>query len=292
MSTIVWQFEHSLALPFFGTGMKMDLFQYCGHCRVFQICWTIECSTLTASSFRIWTASAGISTPPLALFVVLLPMAHLTSHSKMSGSRWITTPLWSSRSWRPFLNSSSVYSCHLFVISSASVRSLTFQSFIMPIIAWNVPLVSLIFLKSSLVFPILLFSSISLLLLSRFSRVRLFTTPWTATYQAPPSMGFSRQESLQCSLNKASSSLLAILWNSAFRLVYLSLSPLLLFSAICKPSSDNHFALLHFFLLGMVLVTISCTMLRTCVHSSSGTLWDLIPWIYLSLPLRVIRDLI
>ena len=27
------------------------------------------------------------------------------------------------------------------------------------------------------------------------SRVRLFVTPWTAAYQAPPSMGFSRQES-------------------------------------------------------------------------------------------------
>ena len=26
------------------------------------------------------------------------------------------------------------------------------------------------------------------------SRVRLFATPWTVTYQAPPSMGFSRQE--------------------------------------------------------------------------------------------------
>ena len=26
------------------------------------------------------------------------------------------------------------------------------------------------------------------------SRVRLFTTPWTTVYQAPPSMGFSRQE--------------------------------------------------------------------------------------------------
>ena len=26
------------------------------------------------------------------------------------------------------------------------------------------------------------------------SRVQLFTTPWTAAYQAPPSMGFSRQE--------------------------------------------------------------------------------------------------
>ena len=33
-----------------------------------------------------------------------------------------------------------------------------------------------------------------LLLLSRFSRVRLLVTPWTAAYQAPPSMGFSRQK--------------------------------------------------------------------------------------------------
>ena len=33
-----------------------------------------------------------------------------------------------------------------------------------------------------------------LLLLSRFSRVRFLATPWTAAYQAPPSMGFSKQE--------------------------------------------------------------------------------------------------
>ena len=33
-----------------------------------------------------------------------------------------------------------------------------------------------------------------LLLLSRFSRVRLLATPWTTARQAPPSMGFSRQE--------------------------------------------------------------------------------------------------
>ena len=33
-----------------------------------------------------------------------------------------------------------------------------------------------------------------LLLLSRFSHVRLCATPWTAAYQASPSMGFSRQE--------------------------------------------------------------------------------------------------
>ena len=56
----------------------------------------------------------------------------------------------------------SVYCCHLFLISSASVRSIPVLSFIEPIFAWHVPSVSLIFLKRSLVFPILLFSSISL----------------------------------------------------------------------------------------------------------------------------------
>ena len=34
-----------------------------------------------------------------------------------------------------------------------------------------------------------------LLLLSRFSRVRLCATPWTAARKAPPPLGFSRQES-------------------------------------------------------------------------------------------------
>ena len=33
-----------------------------------------------------------------------------------------------------------------------------------------------------------------LLLLSHFSRVQLCMTPWTVAYQAPLSMGFSRQE--------------------------------------------------------------------------------------------------
>ena len=61
-------FEHSLAFPFLGIGMKIDIFQSCGHCWVFQICWHIECSTVTASSFRIWNSSTRIPTPPLALF--------------------------------------------------------------------------------------------------------------------------------------------------------------------------------------------------------------------------------
>ena len=116
MSAVVWWFEHSLALPFFGIGMKTDLFQSCGQCWVFQICWHIECSTFTASSFRIWNSSTGILSPPLVLFVVMLPKAHLTSHSRMSDSMWVITPSWLSGSWRSFLYSSSVYSCHLFLI--------------------------------------------------------------------------------------------------------------------------------------------------------------------------------
>ena len=79
MSATVQKFEHSLALPFFGIGMKTDLFQSCGHCRVFQICWHIECSTFTASSLRIGNSSTEIPSPPLALFLVMLPKAHLTS---------------------------------------------------------------------------------------------------------------------------------------------------------------------------------------------------------------------
>ena len=147
-------------MPFFGIGMKIYLFQSCGHCWVFHICWHSECSTFTASSFRIWNSSTGIPSPPLALFVVMLPKAHLTSHSRMSGSRLVITPLWLSGSWRSFLYSSSVFSCHFLLICSASVRSIPFLSFIVPIFAWNVPLVSLIFLKRSLDFPILLFCSI------------------------------------------------------------------------------------------------------------------------------------
>ena len=68
----------------------------------------------------------------------------------------------------------------------------------------------------------------------------------------------------------------AVLWNSAFRWVYLPFSPLpfasLFFSAICKASSENHCAFLHFFSMGMVLIPVSCTMSRTSIHSSSGSL--------------------
>ena len=100
MSAIV--FEHSLALPFFGIWMKTDICQSCGHCRVLQICWHMESSIFTASSFRIWNSSTGIPSPPLALSIVLLSKAHLTLHSRMSSSRWVITPSWLSGSWRSF----------------------------------------------------------------------------------------------------------------------------------------------------------------------------------------------
>ena len=171
--------------------MKIHLFQSCGHRWVFQICWHSEHSTFTASSFRIWNSSTRIPSPPLALFIVMLHKAHLTSHSRMSGSKWVFTPLWLSGSWRSILYSSSVYYCHIFLISSASVRSKPFLSFLVPTLAWNVPLVSLMILKRSLVFPILLVPSIS----------------------------------LHWSLRKAFLSLLAILWNSAFFAFHFSSFP-------------------------------------------------------------------
>ena len=138
---VVWtSFGIGMNWTFFGIEMKTDLFQSCGHCWVFQICWHNDCNILIASSFRIWNSSAGIPPPPLGLFVIMLSKAHLTSHFRISGSRWVITSSWLSGSLRSFLDSSSVYYYYLFLISSASVRSITFLSFIVAIFAWMVPL--------------------------------------------------------------------------------------------------------------------------------------------------------
>ena len=87
---VVWAF---FGIASFEIGMKTHLFQSCGHCWVFQICWHVDCNTFTGSSFRIWNSSTGIPSPPLALFVLVLPKAHLTLHCRISGSRWVITPL-------------------------------------------------------------------------------------------------------------------------------------------------------------------------------------------------------
>ena len=85
LSAIVQPFKHSLVLPFLGIGMRIDLFQSYGW--VFQICRHVECSTLMASLSRVFNSSTRIPSPPLSLFIVMLPMAYLTSYSRMSGSR-------------------------------------------------------------------------------------------------------------------------------------------------------------------------------------------------------------
>ena len=60
MSAVVQWLAHSLVLPFLGIGMKIDLFQTCGHCWVFQICWHIEYNILMASFFWVLNSSTGI----------------------------------------------------------------------------------------------------------------------------------------------------------------------------------------------------------------------------------------
>ena len=162
----------------------------------------------------------------------------------------------SSRSLRLFfLYDSSVYSYKLFLTSSASFRSSPFLFFIVPIFVWNIPLVSLIFVKRSLVFPIVLFSSIS----------------------------------LHCSLRKAFLSLLAILWNSAVEYIFpFPLCLLLLFFSqlFVRPPqttilpSDISFSMGWFW----SLPPVQCYEIPS-VFLQALCLSDLIPWIYLSLPL-------
>ena len=143
----------------------------------------------------------------------------------LSKSHWLHIPgcltlgEWSHH--RGYLGHEDLFCIALLCILATSyylllVKSIPFLSFIEPICAWNVPSVSLIFLKRSLVFPILLFSFIS----------------------------------LHWSLRKVFLSLLALLWNSAFKWIYLSFSPLLfasfLFAAICKASQPFRFSACFF----------------------------------------------
>ena len=103
---------------FFGTGMKTDLFQSCGHCWVSQICWYIEYSTLTELSFRIWNSSAGIPSPPLVWFIVMLLKAHLMLSC-------ITTNL--TRLWWPFWTACNSSRERLRKVSQVSVYPTRFM---------------------------------------------------------------------------------------------------------------------------------------------------------------------
>ena len=162
----------------------------------------------------------------------------------MSGSRWVITPLWLSGSWRSFLYSSSVYSCHFFLISLLLLGLYYFCPLLSPSLHEMFPWY-LIFLKRFLVIPILLFSSISLhwsLKKSFLSFLLFFGTLRSDGYSFP----------------------------------FLLCLSLLFFSHFCKASSNNKFAFcISFFCLffgEIVLITASCTMSWTSIHSFSVTL--------------------
>ena len=115
--------NHVVVWAFFGIALLWDWSENCH----FPVLWPLLTfphllaywvQHFQASSFRIWNSSAGIPSPPLCLFIVMLPEAHLTLHSRVSGSRWVITPSWLSGSWRSFLYSSSVCSCHLSIFLS------------------------------------------------------------------------------------------------------------------------------------------------------------------------------
>ena len=134
----------------------------------------------------------------------------------------------------------SLSNYHLFLISSASVTSIPFLSFIEPIFAWNVPLVSLIFLKRSLPFYYFpLFLCIDHL--GRLSHLSLlfFGTLHSDRYIFP---------------------------------FLLCLSLLFFSRLLVSPPQTSILPFLHFFFLGIVWVTTSYTVLWSPIHSSSGTL--------------------
>ena len=162
----------------------------------------------------------------------------------MSGSRCVTIWSWSSWSWTDdqiFLYSSFLYSYHLFLISSASVRSMSFLSLTEPIFTWNTPLVSLIFLKRSLVFPILLFA------------LFLCTDHWGR-------------------LSYLSLLLFGILHSNGYIFSLLCFPLLFFLQLFLTPPQTAILLFLHFFFLVTVLMTASCTMSWTSVHSSLDTL--------------------
>ena len=127
-----------------------DVFQSCGHLWIAQICWHIDCCIFTASSFRIWNSSTWIPSPPLVLFIVMLSKAgplDLTFQDI-----WVLVSdhaimiIWVMKIFfvqffcvflPPLLNNFCF--CWVYTISFLNMH----------IFAWNVPLVSLIFLKSS-----------------------------------------------------------------------------------------------------------------------------------------------
>ena len=90
MRTTVWQFEHFLALPFFGIGIKTDLFQSCGHAEFSKFANILSAALsqhhllgfeIDQLEFHQMMELSFDGIPSkleqiLALFIVILPKAH------------------------------------------------------------------------------------------------------------------------------------------------------------------------------------------------------------------------
>jgi len=99
---------------------------HCFHCFPFYLPW----SDGTRAMILVFRMLSFKPTFSLSSFI-FIKRIFSSSHYRMSGSRWVTTPSWLSRS-RAFLYSTSVYSCHLFLISFAYASSLLFLSLSCP----------------------------------------------------------------------------------------------------------------------------------------------------------------
>ena len=169
----------------------------------------------------------------------MLPKTHLTSHSRMAGSRWVITPSWLSELWRyVFVQFFCVFLPLLNIFFFCYVHTIS-------VLYWTH-----LCIKCSL--------GISQFLeeISTLSH----STVFLYFFALITGKGFLM--STCCSLE------LCIQMGTFF----LSSFAFLLFTAICKASSDSHFTFFHVFFLRMVLIPVSCTMSRTSIHSSSGVL--------------------
>ena len=134
-----------------------------------------------------------------------------------------------------------MYSCHLYVISSASVKSTPFLSFIVAHLCMKCSLGISNFLKISSLSQSIVF----LYFFALITEEGFLISPC-----------YSLELRIQMGIS--------FLFSFAF--CFSS------FHSYFKSSSDSHFAFLHFFFLGTVLIPASSTMSGTSIHSSSGTL--------------------
>jgi len=155
-----------------------------------------------------------------------------------------------------FLYSSSVYSCPLFLMSSASVRSILFSPLLSPALHEMFPW-CLSFLKRSLVFPILLFSSLSLHWSQRKPFLSFLANLWKFLHSNGYIFPF-----------------LLCLWLLFFLQVFV------------RPPQTTTFPFCIYFSWGWSwsLSPVQCHE-PLCIVLQKICLSDLIPWIYFSLPL-------